>query len=190
MFLYIFGFFTLVMLGIWLLLVLYMMIVKPKEGSSSSVFVKVLKRSGVLLLVYVIVVIVGAMIFTSQYTKECSPNKEDVKVMTPMAKAISDYIATDGIPKSLKDIPDLPYVLIGCNKSQENVEHCSFYVENSKYSLELYRLLTLYLTIENKINKTGIYYDFKKDNRQDRWDLVKEKAYSSKSTGICNPMRM
>ena len=192
MYWYILGFFTLGMLGVWLLVVLYTMIVKPKEGDSTSTFKKVLKRSGVLVLVYVVTVVVGTMVFFSQYEKECRPNEGDVKVMKPMGKVISNYIIKHGIPKSLKDIPDLPYALIGCNKSQENVEDCNFFLNEVRYDLTLYEyhIGSLSIKIKNRISKTGIYYNLKRNNRHSGWDLVKEKAYSSKSTGICNPMRM
>jgi len=48
----------------------------------------------------------------------CGPNSADVKVMKPMAEKISEYIVKNGIPKSLKDIPDLPYGLEGCKSEQ------------------------------------------------------------------------
>jgi hypothetical protein len=37
--------------------------------------------------------------------------------MKPMAEKIADYIVENGIPESLKDIPDLPYRLEGCERS-------------------------------------------------------------------------
>ena len=46
----------------------------------------------------------------------CAPNPFDMYKMTPMAEKISTYIEQNGIPKSLKDIPDLPYELKECKK--------------------------------------------------------------------------
>jgi hypothetical protein len=43
----------------------------------------------------------------------CGPNQSDVRVMKPMAEAISHYISKNGIPDSLEDIPNLPYKLSG-----------------------------------------------------------------------------
>ena len=70
----------------------------------------------------VIVSVVGGFVlgvfgFNALYHHTCGPNSADVKVMKPMAEKISDYIVKNGIPKSLKDIPDLPYGLVGCRKN-------------------------------------------------------------------------
>lgn len=47
----------------------------------------------------------------------CKPDREVVRVATPMAEKIADYIVKHGVPKSLKDIPNLPYELEGCEVS-------------------------------------------------------------------------
>ena len=54
--------------------------------------------------------------FDAYYEHTCGPNSSDVKVMKPMAEKISEYIVKNGIPESLKDIPDLPYELKKCKK--------------------------------------------------------------------------
>jgi len=211
MYLYIFGFFTLGMLGVWLLVVLYTMMVKPKEGDSSGTFKKVLKRSGVLVLVYVVTMVVGTMVFSSMYEKECTPNEEDVKVMKPMAETISNYIVKHGIPKSLEDIPDLPYELeceeveeeylamnyinmvpVKKNKAQlyNKKEKCHF--ENIELSYWLQNDLTdgaisasIDMHSSNKtIYSTGLYIGKDGKFKKDKVDIG-----SSKTDGICNPMR-
>ena len=124
------------------------------------------------------------------YKHTCGPNKKDVSVMKPMAEAISNYIVKNGIPKSLEDIPDLPYELEGCNKVQDNVEDCYFYSNKSRYFLRLYELSEgLSIEIENTVTRTGIYRDFRKNNKKNQWLFIEEKSFSSKTTGICNPMR-
>jgi hypothetical protein len=60
--------------------------------------------------------VLGWFGFNAYYKHACGPNSADVKVMKPMAQAISDYIIKHGVPESLKDIPDLPYGLVGCER--------------------------------------------------------------------------
>ena len=64
----------------------------------------------------ILVYIVSLVGFNYFYNYTCGANSADVKVMKPMAQKISDYIIKNGIPESLKDIPDLPYGLVGCKK--------------------------------------------------------------------------
>ena len=47
----------------------------------------------------------------------CKPDREVVKVATPMVERIADYIVEHGVPESLADIPDLPYGVEGCSRS-------------------------------------------------------------------------
>jgi len=47
----------------------------------------------------------------------CNPDREVVKVASPVAKIIADDILKNGIPKSLKDIDGLPYALEECKRS-------------------------------------------------------------------------
>ena len=48
----------------------------------------------------------------------CGLDRRDIKVMESMAKTISEYILKKGIPKSLGDIPNLPYKLNGCQREK------------------------------------------------------------------------
>ena len=78
------------------------------------VYIGVAKKKKRALLISV--VILGMFYLYVRYT--CGPNHADVKVMTPMAEAISDYIVKHGIPDSLEDISNLPYELEGCGKEE------------------------------------------------------------------------
>jgi hypothetical protein len=139
----------------------------------------------------------------------CGPNSSDVKVMKPMAEKISDYIVKNGIPESLKDIPDLPYELKGCEKTEYYQNYKSYdYV--SKENAELHKvkekcnlknikiefgfteeLNNLYIggSIRmTSINETvlNVYFNTK-DNKN--FTFAKIDIGSSKSSGICNPMK-
>ena len=195
MFWYGWFFFTLGMLGVWLLVMLYTLIVKPKDEISST-FYRGLKRSGVLLLVYVIVVIVGAMLFSSQYGKECRPNTQEVEIMTPQAEAITKYILENGLPESMIDIPDLPYQWDNCEKNDEIVENCYFNIHKNEYSVYLNTRggggTSIIIKIDNKKSETGIFTRIKKSHNEK--NIFEDKThfmpYSTKNDGICNPMRM
>ena len=130
-------------------------------------------------------------------TYTCGPDPRDVRVMKPMANAISDYIVKHGIPKSLSEIPGLPYKLEGCKK-KEGFPYSLFCTFNKDYSVEFaddpnHRYYSVNFYAPN--SSTGMDIDFKvvDGNR-----LILEKStprlpnphiYSSKITGICNPMR-
>ena len=47
----------------------------------------------------------------------CRPSYSVVKTATPMVEKMADYIVKHGMPDSLEDIHDLPYVLNGCKKT-------------------------------------------------------------------------
>ena len=136
-----------------------------------------------------IIMFIGVLIFLIipiWHKISCSPNKHDVKIMKPQVKAIADYIVKNGMPKSLKNIPELPYGLIGCSHQQHNLERCSFYKNNRKYEVELYVFGYIYLEIYSALTQTGLKYKLKDSNSGTQWKIVQKNAlFSSKSTGIC-----
>ena len=149
----------------------------------------------------------------------CGPSFSDVRVMYPMAEKISDYIVKNGIPKSLKDIPDLPYEFVGCANKQtyykfdhkvftnievslkKNAEFevkditCHFTNKKRHYFIsidgtyEFKNSGSLMLEIKNDNSKTGIQYAFIINNKGQIYIDHKGNPYSSKTSGICNPMR-
>ncbi len=132
-------------------------------------------------------IIVGYILYTNH---ACGPDSGDVKVMKPMAQAISEYIVKHGIPKSLKDIPDLPYELEECKREQKNFELCIFYKNNKKYKTEMYILGYIAISIYSRQTETGLRYELAKDTLTKHWKISeRDKAYSGKISGICNPMR-
>jgi len=117
----------------------------------------------------------------------CGANSADVKVMKPMAEAVSSYIIKNGIPKSLEDIPNLPYELEGCERERDN-KKCKFL----NYQIKLYRFSkNIYgLDLTSIKNRTIITYSY--DVVGNRFSLDKNRypiIGSQKDTGICNPMR-
>ncbi len=119
----------------------------------------------------------------------CGPDPKDVAVIKPMAEAIGNYVVKHGIPESLEEIPDLPYELEGCEDIDD--EKICHYKKDFAYVVRIYTPITNELVIEifNQNSKTGIQYWFKVNNTK----IVLERkgnAYSSKTSGICNPMRM
>ncbi|WP_428739773.1 hypothetical protein [Sulfurimonas sp.] len=134
------------------------------------------------------VVIASFMLYTN-YT--CGPNSTDVKIMTPQAEAISNYILKNGIPESLSKIPDLPYPLEDCKKETHNYEQCTFYINTKKYNVDIYDLSGLSLNVYSWESETGIRYELEYSEQNNKWHLAKSNiAYSSKHDGICNPLRM
>jgi hypothetical protein len=132
--------------------------------------------------------------------------------MKPMAEKISDYIVKHGIPKSLKDIPDLPYGLEGCKRSEEylNSDNNGGMKEVEKEKAILYNLreechfknieLSYWLQRDLKENDVSITIKMVSTNRTVlEYGLGAEKGKnlslsmkdigSYKSSGICNPMR-
>jgi len=112
-----------------------------------------------LLLSYV-AIFVGYHLYVS-YT--CGPNRSDVKVMKPMADAITKYLLKNGIPKSLDEIPNLPYKLEGCKGNDSKDKSCIFYTNNRRYNIKLVKYLEISydLRVFAPNSYTGILVDFK-----------------------------
>ena len=142
----------------------------------------------------------GWLGFNAYYHHACGPNSSDVKVMKPMAQKISAYIVKNGIPESLKDIPDLPYGLEGCERDKEfdYQENCKFkhkminiYFRHGKYTIDnkTYEEADLEMRhVVNNTTETGLLVDFKKKNNS-FIQLDKIKLYSGKTSGICKSWR-
>ena len=151
---------------------------------------KVLKLfGGAIVGTVVFLIAIWAMLVVARFFS-CGPNSADVKVMKPMAEKISEYIVKHGIPKSLKDIPDLPYGLEGCEYEESNYEKC--YFDEKKYSANIFipypPLYEIRLFAEK--SKTVIYYDFEV-NADGKFTLKTENShiYSSNTNGICTQLR-
>ena len=180
---------------------------------------KVLKIfGGAIVATVVFLIAMWAMLVVVRFFS-CGPDSADVKIMKPMAEKISEYIVKHGIPESLKDIPDLPYGLEGCegkqtyykfdNKAFANIEvplkgdaefktideTCYFTNKTRHYYIKLNGNYTfgdsgnLMIKIKNDSSKTGIQYFFKIDKEGNIDIDRKGNPYSSKTDGFCNPMR-
>jgi len=101
----------------------------------------------------------------------CGPNSADVKVMKPMAEKISAYIVKNGIPKSLKDIPDLPYRLERCKSKQ------TYY----KFDNKKFAYIEVFLKEDAESNMRDETCHFKKNNRSyyihiiGKYDFISDK---------------
>jgi len=173
-------------------------------------FIQLIRQKPIKKLLIVYVLIIGS--YHLIVSNKCGPNSADVKVMKPMAQKIADYIVAHGIPKSLKDIPDLPYTLeckhieLYKNRMREEVakeqaryieidERCIFKKErtyNINYYAYLYQKGDINSSLRFKIrseNYTGIKYSFFSNGKR-TYMRYAPKIYSSNTSGICNPMRM
>ena len=120
---------------------------------------------------------------------QCGPNKKDVAVMKPMAEAISNYIVKNGIPKSLKDIPGLPYEL---ECKEDNGNSCYFVVNGNHYSISYSVLASGTRILGSFAAKSRTGYQIEFAISEENKTLINKKnsgAYSMKNTGICNPMK-
>ncbi len=184
-----------------------------KHRTLKKTLLKISKWTLKLFGVFLAVAVIGSMAFSYKYQKECGPDPEDVKVMKPMAKAISDYIVKHGIPRSLSEIPNLPYKLEGCKREEyyqntNNFPHTYDHVPKEKANLhqieETCHFKNMYLELgvtdhmDNtriggmikmvSTNKTVLTFHFRtRDGKNYLSDKIK--VSSSKSTGICNPMK-
>jgi len=158
----------------------------------------------------ILIVTIGAFYLLSKVY--CGPSLIDIYRMKPMAEKISEYIVKNGISKSLKDIPDLPYELEGCKRSEEylNSDNNGGMKEVEKEKAILYNLrekcyfknieLSYWLQRDLKENATGISLVLVSDNstyveygggaeKDDKIVFNEKNIGSSKTSGICNPMR-
>jgi len=169
-------------------------------------FVQLVRQKPVKKLLLSYLLILGS--FHLYVVNTCGPNSSDVKVMKPMAQKIADHLVAHGIPKSLADIQGLPYVVEGCERSEEYRN----YSNNKSTKDEAY-----YYDIDEKCKYNNISIDFgvsvyfKDDTMSCRIELVspsetvlshsfsrdknntfefsKMDIGSRKDDGICNPMR-
>ena len=179
---------------------------------------KVLKLfGGAIVATVVFLIAIWAMLVVVRFFS-CGPDSADVKVMKPMAEKISEYIVKNGIPKSLKDIPDLPYRLEGCAResyydkydkktlnytkipskvgadSKVIIQKCYFNNKLKKYTLNIdgsYEFNyggEFIMDIKNYTSETGIQYFYKLDKKGKSYLEHKGKPYSSKKNGWCTQM--
>ena len=160
-----------VLIGLIAILIVYISLAKKKKRA-----------------LLISVVILGMFNLYVRHT--CGPNSADVKVMKPMAEKISEYIVKNGIPESLKDIPDLPYALEECERdkhyygdindttmqyielssrigatSTTTRENCKFVENGRKYYLNSRALFEL-----NK-NTGGVSIDIG-NKKSETWDIM------------------
>ena len=189
----------LILIGLVLMLVVYISLTKKKK--------RALLISAVVLGIYILYVV-----------KTCGPNRTDVKVMKPMAEAISQYIMKNGVTQSLKDIQGLPYGLVGCDRQVEYwktkitgaekvknlndatgttvYENCKFIIENKTYYVNTIsnyeknsNINEIDIHIGNKQSGTGGLMVFSTDEHKIVSNHFKIKFSTGKTSGICNPMR-
>jgi len=99
----------------------------------------------------------------------CSPNREVVKVASPVVNQIADYIVKNGIPESLEDIPNIPYKLNKCSKKEV------YYIYTEEVQKELATSMGVYLNCYFMENEKlyRIYLDFGKA-KNNNWQLSGE----------------
>jgi hypothetical protein len=171
----------LILIGLIIVLIIYLLVAKRKKRA-----------------LVISAVILGAYMLYVRYT--CGPDPRDVRVMKPMAEAISDYIIKHGVPKSLQDIPNLPYRLEGCETKMElgsRNETCTLqykprkidiYFTYSKPIIDGKEYEDVFLKMRNSNSETGSTVELHKVNNG--FKIVRKiKYYSWKTSGICNPMR-
>jgi len=151
--------------------------------------------AGVIILPILFFIVIGTVRFFA-----CGPDREVVKVASPVAKIIADDILKNGIPKSLKDIDGLPYKLEGCKREEkfedrdggkvaknkaflaEIQERCSFSINKKKYKVSIWFAMHFidydsthgFLTIFNGATSTGIDYNFDYSKKANQ--LILEKS--------------
>ena len=157
-----------------------------------EIIVSSFKRLGIVLVLYIIIIFIG--VYTNH--RDCSPNKEDLAIMTPMAEAISNYIIKNGIPNSMRSISNLPYKFTICRKSNPNGEIC-FYEKNNtqniSYEVELFETssLNIYrLRISRHYHKTSLYVGITlKKLDHEKWRVESKDTEVFFGSNQCNSMK-
>jgi len=157
-----------------------------------EIFKALFKRLGIVLVLYIIIIFIG--VYTNH--RDCSPNKEDLTIMTPMAEAISNYIIKNGIPNSMRSISNLPYKFTICRKSNLNGEIC-FYEKNNtqniSYEVELFETssLNIYrLRISRHYHKTSLYVGITlKKLDHEKWRVESKDTEVFFGSNQCNSMK-
>ena len=130
---YIFWGFTAFMLVVWIVVTLYTLIKGSQQKRSWKEILKILfKRVGIVVVIYIALFYIGGFHYAHTYKRQCSPNAEDIKLMTPQAEVITNYILQNGIPKSMAEIPNVPYKLENCVRERFYAEHHPYYTEGQR----------------------------------------------------------
>ena len=181
-----------------------------KHRTFKKTLLKISKWTLKLFGVFLAVAVIGSMAFSYKYQKECGPDSADVKVMKPMAKAISDYIVKHGIPKSLSEIPNLPYRLEGCEREEyysgaygKKVPKREAFGYDIDIQCKTERDITVtvgsFIDFEDNTTYMGVNFEspnrtvygisMQKKANETTYEIEEDKPVRFKSDGICNPLK-
>jgi len=135
---------------------------------------KILKWIVLLLVSIFVIWVIGRALF-------CEPDKSILKLTDPLAKEILYYINKNGKPKSLVDIPNLPYKIEECrtdtpyiqkNYMTTEIEHCKFQAKNKEFHIEFNGYIkhkskkySFSITITSNTANVYVHYNFDKDKK-------------------------
>ena len=131
---------------------------------------KVLKLfGGAIVATVVFLIAIWAMLVVVRFFS-CGTNStyinKDVKIMKPMAEKISSYIVKNGIPESLKGIPNLPYKLEGCEENKWYSNMVNGYMQKvPKEEAKFYNFREVCNYLSNKL-QFDIQTDIKESSRE------------------------
>ena len=117
----------------------------------------------------------------------CEPSFKDIKVMQPMAKAISNYIVKHGIPKSLSEIPGVPYAI---HRKKDNSGFYYFKASDNKYIVyqKARNMIEFQSNTKRGNGYTWLWLIYKID-RQGHYSLSRKEYFLAHGSGICSSMR-